>query len=261
MEAADLEGRERHHRRAPERRLPRRLSEERADLPAVGPRRCDQPRPALVRRRDAARHTGRFSNEGIRGLAHDRATSFPAQLGVASSWDRALVEEIGSVTGREARALGYTNVYSPILDLPRDPRWGRTVEAYSEDPFLASELGRIQVRALQAARVVSTPKHFAIYSIPKGGRDGATRTDPQATLREVEMIYLPPFKAAIQEAGALGVMSSYNDYDGVTITASRHFLTDLLRRRWGFKGYVVSDSRAVEFIESKHQTAFATCCA
>ena len=196
-----------------------------------------------------------FTNEGIRGLAHTKATSFPAQLGIASAWDRTLVDEVGHITGREARVLGYTNVYSPILDLPRDPRWGRTVECYSEDPYLTSVLGAIQVKALQAERVVSTPKHFAIYSVPKGGRDGATRTDPQVTPREVEMIYLQPFRAAFQDAGALGVMSSYNDYDGVPISASPYFLTDILRKRWGFKGYVVSDSKAVEYIESKHHVA------
>jgi beta-glucosidase len=196
-----------------------------------------------------------FSNEGIRGLCHDRATSFPAQLGVASAWDRPLVEQIGTITGREARVLGYTNVYSPILDLPRDPRWGRTVECYSEDPYLTSELGRIQVKAIQAMHVVSTPKHYAVYSIPKGGRDGSARTDPQATPREIEMVNLAPFRAAIRDAGALGVMSSYNDYDGVPITGSRYFLTDILRKQWGFKGYVVSDSKAVEFIETKHHVA------
>jgi beta-glucosidase len=196
-----------------------------------------------------------FTNEGIRGLNHDRATSFPAQLGIASTWDRDLVERVGTITGREARALGYTNVYSPILDLPRDPRWGRTVEAYSEDPYLTATLGRIQVRALQAAHVVSTPKHFAIYSVPKGGRDGTARTDPQVTMREVEMMYLMPFKAAIQDAGAMGVMSSYNDFDGVPVSGSPYFLTDILRKRWGFKGYVVSDSRAVEFLQEKHRVA------
>ena len=196
-----------------------------------------------------------FSNEGIRGLTHPMATSFPAQLGVASAWDRGLVDEIGHITGKEARILGYTNVYSPILDLPRDPRWGRTVEAYSEDPFLTAELGRHQVRAIQAEHVVSTVKHFAVYSVPKGGRDGTARTDPEVTPRELEMIYLPPFKAAFQDAGAMGTMSSYNDYDGVPITGSSYFLTDILRGRWGFKGYVVSDSSAVEFLQTKHKVA------
>jgi beta-glucosidase len=196
-----------------------------------------------------------FTNEGIRGLNHDRATSFPAQLGIASAWDRDLVEQVGAITAREARALGYTNVYSPILDLPRDPRWGRTVEAYSEDPYLTATLGRIQVTAIQANRIVSTPKHFAVYSVPKGGRDGTARTDPQVTPRELEMMYLVPFKAAIQDAGAMGVMSSYNDFDGVPVSGSPYFLTDILRKRWGFSGYVVSDSRAVEFLEEKHKVA------
>jgi len=196
-----------------------------------------------------------FTNEGIRGLNHDRATSFPAQLGIASAWDRDLVRQVGTITAREARALGYTNVYSPILDLPRDPRWGRTVEAYSEDPYLTASLGRIQVEALQANHVVSTPKHFAVYSVPKGGRDGTARTDPQVTPRELEMMYLVPFKAAIQDAGAMGVMSSYNDFDGVPVSGSPYFLTEILRKRWGFKGYVVSDSRAVEFLQEKHRVA------
>jgi len=196
-----------------------------------------------------------FTNEGIRGLNHDRATSFPAQLGIASAWDRDLVEQVGTITAREGRALGYTNIYSPILDLPRDPRWGRTVEAYSEDPYLTATLGRIQVRAIQANRVVSTPKHFAVYSVPKGGRDGTARTDPEVTPRELEMMFLVPFKAAIQDAGAMGVMSSYNDYDGVPVSGSPFFLTEILRKRWGFKGYVVSDSRAVEFLQEKHRVA------
>jgi beta-glucosidase len=196
-----------------------------------------------------------FTDEGIRGLNHDRATSFPAQLGIASAWDRDLVQQVGAITAREGRALGYTNIYSPILDLPRDPRWGRTVEAYSEDPYLTATLGRIQVTALQSNGVVSTPKHFAVYSVPKGGRDGTARTDPQVTPRELEMIYLVPFKAAIQDAGAMGVMSSYNDFDGVPVSGSPYFLIDILRKRWGFKGYVVSDSRAVEFLEEKHRVA------
>src|SRR5581483_1542470 len=119
----------------------------------------------------------------IRGLCHDRATSFPSQLGIASAWDVPLVEAVGRVTGSEARVLGYTNVYSPILDLPRDPRWGRTVECYSEDPYLTGTLGRTMVEALQGQHVVSTPKHFAVYSVPKGGRDGSVRTDPHVTER------------------------------------------------------------------------------
>ena len=122
-----------------------------------------------------------FTNEGIRGLMHSRATSFPAELAVASTWDAALVREIGRVTGREARALGYTNVYSPVLDVARDPRWGRVIESYGEDPFLIGELGVQQVLGLQEQRVVSTLKHFAVYSVPKGGRDGEARSIIAAT--------------------------------------------------------------------------------
>jgi len=196
-----------------------------------------------------------FTNEGIRGLLHTKATSFPAQLGVAAAFDAELVRAIGRITGSEARALGYTNVYSPILDLARDPRWGRTTETYGEDPFLVATLGMEEVRGIQEQRVVSTPKHFAVYSVPKGGRDGEARTDPQVTWREVETVFLEPFRRAIRDAGALGVMASYNDYDGIPIEGNRLFLTDLLRREWGFKGYVVSDSDAVEFIHTKHRVA------
>src|SRR3981081_653531 len=119
-----------------------------------------------------------FTNEGIRGLLHSKATSFPAQLAVAAAFDRELVREIGRITGREGRALGYTNVYSPILDLARDPRWGRVVECYGEDPFLVGQLGKQMVLGIQEEGVVSTLKHFAAYSMPKGGRDGNARTDP-----------------------------------------------------------------------------------
>lgn len=196
-----------------------------------------------------------FTNEGIRGLLHTRATSFPSQLGVAATWDKDLVRAIGQVTGAEARALGYTNVYSPILDLSRDPRWGRTVETYGEDPFLVGELGVQQVLGIQQQRVVSTLKHFAVYSVPKGGRDGEARTDPHATWSEVETVLLAPFRRVIRGASPLGVMASYNDYDGVPVEASHFFLTDLLRGQLGFKGYVVSDSGAVEFIHAKHRVA------
>src|SRR5256884_3490385 len=104
-------------------------------------------------------------------------------------------------------------------------------------------------------RIASTAKHFAIYSIAKGAREGQARTDPQATVHEVENIFLPPFKAAIKEAGILGVMSSYNDYDGIPVTGSKYWLTDRLRNDFGFKGYVVSDSAAVEYLYNKHGVA------
>ena len=196
-----------------------------------------------------------FTNEGIRGLMHSKATSFPAQLGVASAFDHELVRAIGRITGSEGRALGYTNVYSPILEVARDPRWGRIIESYGEDPFLVGELGVEEVRGIQEEHVVSTLKHFAVYSVPQGGRDGEARTNPQVTWREVETVFLQPFRRAVREGGALGVMASYNDYDGIPIEANKLFLTDILRGEFGFKGYVVSDSAAVEFIHLKHRVA------
>lgn len=196
-----------------------------------------------------------FTNEGIRGLCHDRTTYFPAQCGQGATWNKELIARIGEVEAKEAVALGYTNIYSPILDIAQDPRWGRCVETYGEDPYLVGELGKQMITSLQKHNLVATPKHFAVYSIPVGGRDGKTRTDPHVAPREMRTLYIEPFRMAFQEAGALGVMSSYNDYDGEPITGSYHFLTEILRQEWGFKGYVVSDSEAVEFISSKHKVA------
>lgn len=196
-----------------------------------------------------------FTNEGIRGLCHDRATMFPAQCGQGATWDKELISEIARVTAEEAIALGYTNIYSPILDIAQDPRWGRVVESYSEDPYLAGELGKRMIEGLQSRGLVSTPKHFAVYSVPVGGRDEGTRTDPHVAPREMRTLYLETFRKAFCDAHAMGVMSSYNDYDGVPITGSYHFLTEILRHEWGFRGYVVSDSEAVEFLYSKHKVA------
>ena len=196
-----------------------------------------------------------FTNEGIRGLCHDRATYFPAQCGQGATWNKKLIARIGEVEAKEAVALGYTNIYSPILDIAQDPRWGRCVETYGEDPYLVGELGKQMITSLQKYNLVATPKHFAVYSIPVGGRDGKTRTDPHVAPREMRTLYIEPFRMAFQEAGALGVMRSYNDYDGEPITGSYHFLTEILRQEWGFKGYVVSDSEAVEFISNKHKVA------
>lgn len=196
-----------------------------------------------------------FTNEGIRGICCRGGTGFPAQVGIGSTWDVQLVSEIGHVTGREGRTLGYTNVYSPILDLARDPRWGRVIDCYSEDPFLIAKMGVAMVRALQEEHVASTPKHFCLYSVPKGGRDGDARTDPRVCSREMELMHLAPFRAAFVEGGALGTMSSYNDYDGVPVSGSEEFLMKRLREQWGFRGYVVSDSKAVEYLYNKHRVA------
>jgi beta-glucosidase len=196
-----------------------------------------------------------FTNEGIHGLNHDRATPLPAPIGIGSTFDKPLVRLAGEVVGREAKALGYTNIYTPILDPARDQRWGRVVECYGEDPYHIAEMGKQMCLGVQSQGVASTLKHFAVYSVPKGGRDGADRTDPHVAPRELYEIYLYPFRRVIQEAHAMGVMSSYNDWNGEPITGSYYFLTELLRQKFGFTGYVVSDSQAVEFLYSKHHVA------
>ncbi len=197
-----------------------------------------------------------FTNEGIRGVESYKATNFPTQLGLGHTWNRELIRQVGLITGREARMLGYTNVYAPILDVGRDQRWGRYEEVYGESPYLVAELGIEMVRGLQHNhQVAATTKHFAAYSNNKGAREGMSRVDPQMSPREVENIHIYPFKRVIREAGLLGIMSSYNDYDGIPVQGSYYWLTTRLRQEMGFRGYVVSDSDAVEYLYTKHNTA------
>lgn len=197
-----------------------------------------------------------FTNEGIRGVESYKATNFPTQLGLGHTWNRELIRQVGLITGREARMLGYTNVYAPILDVGRDQRWGRYEEVYGESPYLVAELGIEMVRGLQHNhQVAATAKHFAAYSNNKGAREGMSRVDPQMSPREVENIHIYPFKWVIREAGLLGIMSSYNDYDGIPVQGSYYWLTTRLRQEMGFRGYVVSDSDAVEYLYTKHNTA------
>ena len=194
-----------------------------------------------------------FTNEGIRGLNYVRSTNFPSNLGLGATWNRSLARAIGRTIAQEARAVGYTNIYAPIMDLARDPRWGRVVECYGEDPYLITEMGIQMAQALQEGGVSATAKHFAVYSEPAGGRDGAARTDPHVAPREMEMLHLYPWERLVRETGLRGVMSSYNDYDGVPISGSHEFLIDRLRTEWGFNGYVTSDSAAVMFLQTKHK--------
>ncbi|MFC7337299.1 glycoside hydrolase family 3 N-terminal domain-containing protein [Haloferula chungangensis] len=196
-----------------------------------------------------------FTNEGIRGVCHSWASNFPTQLGIGATWDKELVRRIGEITGKEGKALGYSNIYSPILDVVRDPRWGRTIECYGEEPYLVGELGKQQALGLQSQGVASTVKHFATYSSPSGGRDSKARTDTQIPYRDMHEILMHPFEKVIKEAKPKGAMSSYNTYDGIPVTGSPYFLTDLLRGEYGFNGYVVSDSGAVSRLHEQHKTA------
>lgn len=197
-----------------------------------------------------------FSNEAIHGLNHTKATPFPAPIAIGSTWNRELVRRAGEIAGEEAAMLGYHSIYAPILDVVRDPRWGRTLECYGEDPYLIAELGIQMVNGIQKKGLVGAGlKHFAAYSVPKGGRDGWCRTDPHITPRELDELHLYPFRRVIQETHPWVVMSSYNDWNGEPVSASYRFLTEILRDEFGFDGYVVSDSQAVEFIYTKHAVA------
>lgn len=196
-----------------------------------------------------------YTNEGVRGANYRKTVNFPADIGLGASWNPDLLSAVGDVVGKESKAIGYRNVYAPLLDLARDPRWGRVVECYGEEPYHVGTLGLRMIQAIRGHGLAATSKHFAVYSEPKGGRDGNARTDPHVAPREMEMLHLKPWERAVKEGGLLGVMSSYNDYDGVPISGSADFLIERLRNQWGFKGYVVSDSEAVEFLYSKHHVA------
>lgn len=193
-----------------------------------------------------------FTNEGIRGLSARNATSFPSMNGLGCTWDKSLAYLQGVVEGKEARALGYTNVYAPILDVVRDQRWGRFEGTIGEDPYLVARLGVEMAKGIQDQRVVSTPKHFVGYGDCKASRQFFARTDPHITPSEMYYIHEYPFRKVFQEAGALGVMCALNDYDGDPIAGSYEFLTKRLRGEMGFKGYVVSDSYAIERLSDFH---------
>ncbi|MEO6949673.1 MAG: glycoside hydrolase family 3 N-terminal domain-containing protein, partial [Ginsengibacter sp.] len=197
-----------------------------------------------------------FTNEGIRGVEAYGTTDFPTQLALGNTWNKELIYKIGRITGLEARAMGYTNVYAPILDVARDQRWGRMEESYGEAPYLVERLGVEMTRGMQKDNtIVSTAKHYALYSANFGAREGMARTDPQIPLREAYTLLLPPFEKVIKEAGIMGIMASYNDYDGIPIIGSHFWLTKKLRQEFGFNGYIVSDSDALEYLFDKHHVA------
>ncbi|HMK38250.1 MAG TPA: glycoside hydrolase family 3 N-terminal domain-containing protein [Bacteroidota bacterium] len=180
-------------------------------------------------------------------VIHGYRTTFPIPLGEASSWDTALVEQDARVAAAEASSSGVNWTFAPMVDIARDPRWGRIAEGSGEDPLLGSLMAAARVRGFQgrnpaaASSIAACAKHFAAYGGAEGGRDYNTVDMSERTLREV---YLPPYKAAT-DAGALTVMSSFNEIGGVPSTGNRRLLTDILRGEWGFRGFVVSDWTAV----------------
>jgi beta-glucosidase len=180
-------------------------------------------------------------------VIHGLRTIFPVPIAMAASWDVGTIERGQAVAAREARAVGIHWAFAPMVDIARDPRWGRTVEGAGEDPFLGAAVAVAQVRGFQGAdyaqqdRVIAGPKHFAGYGAALGGRDYDEVNLSDEQLRNV---YFPPFKAAV-EAGAGNVMTAYMDLNGVPASASRWLFSEVLRQEWGFQGFVVSDANAV----------------
>ena len=176
-------------------------------------------------------------DEALHGLICNGATSFPQSIAMAATWDPALVGRVADAIGHEARVRGVERVLSPVINLTRDARWGRTQEAYGEDPYLNSRMAAAYCRAIEARGVATTPKHY-VANVGDGGRDSHAIHLTEQFLRE---IYLPPFEAAVKEGGARSIMTAYNSLNGVACSANHWLLTDLLKNEWGFKGAAGSD--------------------
>ncbi|MFN3950744.1 glycoside hydrolase family 3 N-terminal domain-containing protein [Microbacterium sp.] len=190
--------------------------------------------------------------ECLTGFAAWQAATFPTPLAWGASFDPDAVELMASTIGRSMRELGVHQGLAPVLDVVRDARWGRVDECIAEDPYVVGTIGTAYVRGLQSAGVHATLKHFVGYSASRAGRNHAPVSAGQ---RELQDVFLPPFEMAVRDGGVRSVMNSYTEIDGVPVASSRELLTDLLRRRWGFDGTVVSDYFAVEFLRSMHGIA------
>jgi len=187
------------------------------------------------------------------------ATVFPHNLALAATWDPNLVTKIASITAKEARATGICQTFSPVCDIAREPRWGRTYETFGEIPYLCSVMSAAKVKGYQGDRwvkidhehVIATAKHFPAYSRPERGEDASPVDISDYTFRTV---HLPPFQAAIK-AGVWAVMPCYNEINGKPVHGSKEYLTDLLRKELGFKGIVVSDAGGIDMLHEYHRTA------
>ena len=175
--------------------------------------------------------------EALHGAQWGMATSFPQPIGMASSFDDELIDEIGDVIGKECAAVGVRQALTPVVNIVRDCRWGRTIETFGEDVLLSSNMGAAICRGLQKNGVVATPKHYADnYSY--GGRDSNVSENSERTMREV---YLKPFEKCFKDGGALSVMAAYNSWDGVPCSCNERLMQEILRDEWGFEGFSVSD--------------------
>lgn len=180
-------------------------------------------------------------------VIHGYETVFPIPLGLSCTWNMELIERSARLAAEEASADGINWTFSPMVDISRDPRWGRVAEGSGEDPFLGSEVARAMVRGYQGTdlsrpnTIMACVKHFALYGAAEAGRDYNTTDMSRQTMYNV---YFPPYRAAV-DAGAGSVMSSFNDIDGVPASANKWLMTDVLRRQWGFRGFVVTDYTAI----------------
>ena len=193
-------------------------------------------------------------DEAVHGLVQAGATAFPQAIALAATWDTALVARVAGAIARETRSRGVRQVLSPVLNLARDVRWGRVEETYGEDPVLASAMGRAFVGAFERAGVVTTPKHF-VANVGDGGRDSYPIDADERLLTET---YFPPFESAIRQAGARSVMTAYNSVDGDPATQNHWLLTEVLKTRWGFSGFVISDAAATGGATVLHMTESST---
>jgi beta-glucosidase len=202
-----------------------------------------------------------FHEEGLHGYVAVGATSFPQAIALASSWDPALVRAVNVVTAREMRARGVTEALTPVVDVARDPRWGRIEETFGEDPYLVGEMGVAAVEGLQGegkawdlgpAKVFATLKHLTGHGQPESGTNVGPAPYSERALRE---FFFPPFEKIIARTGVSAVMPSYNEIDGVPSSANVWLLQKVLRGEWGFKGAVVSDYYAIEDLQRLHHIA------
>lgn len=190
-------------------------------------------------------------DEALHGLIRPGATAFPQAIGLAATFDTDLMHDVAHAIASEVRSRGIRQVLSPVINIARDVRWGRTEETYGEDPFLTSTMGVAFISEFEKLGVVATPKHF-IANVGAGGRDSYPINFNK---RLMEQIYFPAFKAAVQKANATSIMISYNSYDGTPCTANDWLLNETLKKDWGFKGYVISDAGAIGGANDLHYTS------
>lgn len=196
-----------------------------------------------------------FTGEGLHGIAFPGASVFPTPLCLAASFDTDLIHMVGKQIGAETRALGMHNIFAPNLDMGREPRWGRTEETFGEDTYLSSQMAYAIVTGEQGNRlsdpdaIISEVKHYCGHGVPEGGLNCAPT---HAGVREMETEYLPVFESAVKDAGAWAVMASYNCVDGEPMIASDHYLNEILRNRYGLRGFVRADFGAVKRLATLH---------